>query len=71
MRASACFVQSSAIDFNPRVDIDINGSQQPNAEAMTQHRIVSRFICDYLAIGGTLIPGKYSGALPLADTRLP
>ena len=43
-RASACFVQSSAIDFNPRVDIDINGSQQPHAEARTQHRIVSWFI---------------------------
>ena len=44
MRASACFVQSSAIEHHPRVDIDINGSQQPYAEAMTQHRIVSWFI---------------------------
>ena len=44
VRASACFVQSSAFDHRPRVDIDINGYQQPYAEAMAQHRIVSWFI---------------------------
>ena len=43
MRASACPMQSSAIDFYPCVDIDINGSQQPYAEAGDPHRIVSCF----------------------------
>ena len=54
-----------------RVDIDINGYQQPHAESNTLHRIVSWFTGIYIAIGRTSCPGKYSGALPPAETTLP
>ena len=50
--------QSRLKGLRARVDIDINGSQQPYAEAMTQLRIVSWFIAFISPSGGLRVPAN-------------